>query len=577
MYEGDTPNAERRAAALSLDRDLLRELLGQDELRELIDPDALQTVADDLQHRSERMRAATRDELADVLRRLGDLTVAEAAERIHEPASAQAWLSGLADERRAVRLRIGGEERWVAADDAGLYRDALGAVPPGGLPEAFLADVPDALRARRARYARTHVPFTTEELRDRYRVDMSAVLAALEADGDLVRGELRPGGSGEREWCDPDVLRRLRRASLAALRKEIEPADQRALAAFAPSWQGVDRHAGGGRRRDRLREVLVPLQGLALPADVWERDVLPRRTGAYSPTWLDELCASGEVVWVGAGALGRSSGKVALYFREDAEAIGPPAVGTIRDRCTGRARARPAARASRPLAVLLHRPAGRGRLAPEDLQEALWDLVWAGEVTNDAWAPLRAPRLTLARAQRATLERRGRGTRRFGAPARQHAADDAGTLVADVVDLPLRGRPARRSGAPSPSCFSSATASSPARPSWPRASPAASRRSTTRSPTSRPSASADAATSSRAWAARSSRSPAPSSGCGRAATTRARPPLVLAATDPAQAYGAALRGPSATASTGGRPASPAPTSSSSAPSRRSTSSAAGAA
>ena len=234
-----------------------------------------------------------------------------------------------------MRLRIGGEERWVAADDAGLYRDALGAVPPGGLPEAFLADVPDALRVVAARYARTHVPFTTEELRDRYRVDMSAVLAALEADGDLVRGELRPGGSGEREWCDPDVLRRLRRASLAALRKEIEPADQRALAAFAPSWQGVDRHAAAGAGRDRLREVLVPLQGLALPADVWERDVLPRRTGAYSPTWLDELCASGEVVWVGAGALGRSSGKVALYFREDAEAIGR--VGGTNPRSTHRA------------------------------------------------------------------------------------------------------------------------------------------------------------------------------------------------------------------------------------------------
>ena len=158
MYEGDTPNAERRAAALSLDRDLLRELLGQDELRELIDPDALQTVADDLQHRSERMRAATRDELADVLRRLGDLTVAEVAERIHEPASAQAWLTGLADERRAVRLRIGGEERWVAADDAGLYRDALGAVPPGGCPRRSwptcptpCASSPLATRARTSR------------------------------------------------------------------------------------------------------------------------------------------------------------------------------------------------------------------------------------------------------------------------------------------------------------------------------------------------------------------------------------------------------------------------------------------
>ena len=140
-----------------------------------------------------------------------------------------------------------------------------------------------------------------------------------------MRGELRPGGRpGEPEWCDTEVLRRLRRASLAALRKEIEPADQRALAAFMPSWQGVDRHPAAGAGIDRLREVLVPLQGLALPAEVWERDVLPRRVGAYSPTWLDQLCASGEIVWVGAGTLGRSTGRVALYFRDDAEAIGRP-------------------------------------------------------------------------------------------------------------------------------------------------------------------------------------------------------------------------------------------------------------
>ena len=213
-----------------------------------------------------------------------------------------------------------------------MYRDALGTVPPGGLPDAFTEDVPDALAKLVARYARTHGPFTTDELRARYGVDPTAVLQALERDGDIVRGELRPGGRpGEPEWCDTEVLRRLRRASLAALRKEIEPADQRALAAFLPSWQGVDRHPAAGAGIDRLREVLVPLQGLALPAEAWERDVLPRRTGAYSPTWMDQLCASGEVVWVGAGSLGRSTGRVALYFREDAEAIGRVARAAHRD------------------------------------------------------------------------------------------------------------------------------------------------------------------------------------------------------------------------------------------------------
>jgi ATP-dependent Lhr-like helicase len=422
MYEGDTPSAERRAAALSLDRDLLRELLGQEELRELLDPDALARVEDDLQHRSQITRATGRDGLHDVLRHVGDLNAQEVAERVFEGVDPAPLLAELERERRAIRLRVGGEQRYVAADEAGLYRDALSAAPPGGLPEAFLGDVPDALRVLVDRYARTHGPFTTEELRERYGVDAGAVLRELEREGDIVRGELRPGGSG-REWCDVEVLRRLRRASLAALRKEIEPADQRALAAFLPSWQGVDRHPSAGAGIDRLREVLVPLQGLALPAEIWERDVLPRRTGAYSPSWLDMLCASGELVWVGAGPSGRS-GRVALYFRDDAPLIGPPRGGERRgtgasatdqpehDRSEiGQLRAR-----------LAHSPCffsdliAELDLPAEALREALWDLVWAGEATNDAWAPLRAPRLALARGrpQRRTSVRRF-SSRRTGA------------------------------------------------------------------------------------------------------------------------------------------------------------------
>jgi ATP-dependent helicase Lhr and Lhr-like helicase len=411
MYEGDTPNAERRAAALSLDRELLRELLGQEELRELIDPGALEQVELDLQHRSDRTRADSRDALADVLRRLGDLNDVEVADRVLAGLDPAAMLAQLEAERRAVRLRVGGEERWIAADDAGLYRDAFGAVAPSGLPEAFMADVEAPLEKIVGRYARTHGPFTTGELRERYLVGVGGIelaLTALERAGELVRGELRPSGS-EREWCDPEVLRRLRRASLAVLRREIEAADQRSLAAFLPSWQGVDRHPAGGAGIDRLREVLVPLQGLALPADVWERDVLPRRCGAYSPTWLDQLCASGEVVWVGAGALGRNSGRVALYFRDDVEAIGPPPNKSERpdtpEHDLLRERLAQAPCFFTDLLVELS-------ISPEQIQEALWDLVWAGEVTNDAWAPLRAPRLTLARAQRA--RERTRPGRRFG-------------------------------------------------------------------------------------------------------------------------------------------------------------------
>jgi len=422
MYEGDAPAAERRAAALSLDRELLRELLGAEELRELIDPGALAQIEEELQHRSPLTRATGRDALHDVLRRVGDLTGPEVVERVIDGQDAAGLLQALVRERRAIVVRVSRQQRYVAADEAGLYRDALGVSPPGGLPEAFLADVPDALRELIGRYARTHGPFTVDELRERYGVDPSAVLRELERAGDLVRGELRPGGSG-REWCDVEVLRRLRRASLAVLRREVEPVEQARLASFMPAWQGVDRYSGAGAGVERLREVLVALQGLALPVQAWERDVLARRTGAYSPSWLDTLCASGEVVWVGAGPFGRS-GRVALYFRDDAPLIGPPPRSAGGALSTGIATT--AAEAGemdeRPEIALLRALLARGPcfftdllaeldLPAEELREALWDLVWAGEITNDAWAPLRASRLTLARSR---SERR-MSTRRFGA------------------------------------------------------------------------------------------------------------------------------------------------------------------
>ena len=307
----------------------------------------------------------------------------------------------------------------MAAEDAGLYRDALGAVPPGGLPAAFLEDVPDAMERLVRRWARTHGPFESRELRERYGLALEPVLAGLERAGEVVRGELRPGGTA-REWCDPEVLRRLRRASLAALREEIEPADQRALARFLPSWQGVDRHPPTGAGIDRLREALVPLQGLALPAEVWERDVLPRRIGAYSASWLDQLCASGEVVWVGAGALGRRSGRVALYFRDDAAVLGPPAGARGAVEFDERAHTAIRTRLAQGACFFTDLLVDVAGVPSEELQEALWDLVWAGEVTNDAFAPLRSPRAATtgfaqqARAERAARRRRF-GTRRAGA------------------------------------------------------------------------------------------------------------------------------------------------------------------
>ncbi|MGO9791159.1 MAG: DEAD/DEAH box helicase [Solirubrobacteraceae bacterium] len=412
MYEGDTPNAERRAAALSLDRDLLRELLGQEELRDLIDPSALGAVEADLRFLSEHRLVATRDALHDVLRTIGDLTDVEVSARALPGVDAAAMLDALASERRAVRVRVAGEQRWIDAADAGLYRDALGVVPPGGLPDAFLLDVEDALLQIMRRYSATHGPFTTAEVRARYGVDCGAALAELERAGELVRGELRPGGS-QREWCGVEVLRRLRRASLAALRKQVEPVDQRALARFAPAWQNVDRQPASGAGIDRLRDVLVALQGLALPVEVWEREVLPRRVGTYSPSWIDQLCAAGELVWIGAGALGRNSGRVALYFREDLPLLGGPPSRTELPETPAHMRVRERLQTG---ACFFSDLLVDMDLAAPELQEALWDLVWAGEVTNDAFAPLRAPRLALAGAS-ASARVGGRPRARAGGAA----------------------------------------------------------------------------------------------------------------------------------------------------------------
>jgi len=374
MYEDDTPAAERRAQALSLDRDLLRELLGQEELRDLIDPGALADVEEQL-----RGGARTPDELHDLLRRRGDLRDGEYPDDLAEP---------LLAERRAVHVRVGGERRLIAAEDAGRYRDAVGAMPPGGLPEVFLEADDAPLESLLRRFARSRGPFTTAEASERFGRDVEPTLRELEHRDELVRGELRPGGS-EREWCDPEVLRRLRRASLAALRREVEPAEQAAFGRFLPSWHGIGRRAS-------LREALVPLQGLALPVALWESDVLPRRVPGYRPEQLDAVCASGEVVWVGAGL-----DRVTVFFREDAPALGPPPAA---DRPEKEIHERLRAALGRS-ALFWHDLLADTGLDAEEALPALWDLVWAGEVTNDAWTPLRACRRYKTQAQRPRARR----------------------------------------------------------------------------------------------------------------------------------------------------------------------------
>ncbi|TME41024.1 MAG: DEAD/DEAH box helicase [Chloroflexi bacterium] len=381
MYEGDQPLAERRAQALTLDRELLAELLGSEDLRELLDPEAIAAVELELQGLLPERFPRDADEAHDLLVRLGDLSDEEATAR----GVNDGWLRGLERERRALSVRLAGESRWIAAEDAGRYREAVGASLPIGLPDVFLDAGPDPLESLLRRYARTHVPFVTSDPAKRWALPAPAVEAALTrlaAKGDVLAGEFRKAAEG-REYCYPEVLRTLRRRSLAALRREVESVPPIALARFLPAWHGVAVRAGGV---DRLLEVVFQLQGLALPASVIERDVISARVGNYAPRLLDELVSMGEVVWAGRGSLGTSDGRVALYLRGDAPRLIAPPVDPPQSELHEKIRAHLGARGASFFRDLYNACGG----GDEDVMlDALWDLVWSGEVTNDTFAPLR--------------------------------------------------------------------------------------------------------------------------------------------------------------------------------------------
>ncbi len=408
MYEGDAPLAERRAQALTLDRDLLRELLGQEELRELLDPDALADLELSLQALSEDRQAKTGDQVHDLLRRLGDLTPDEAGARtVGGRVEALLHLAELASSRRAVRARIAGEERWIAVEDVARYRDGVGVAPPPGVPAAFLAPVAGALDGLLARFARSHGPFTGAEPARRWGLPAGVVEDALHRlvqAGTLLAGEFRPGGA-EREYCDPEVLRLLRRRSLARLRREVEPVDTVVLARFLPAWQGVAPSPSatgtssashpplrGDAALERLAEAVDQLAGLPIPASVLERDVLPARVPGYQPRLLDELGAMGEVAWVGRGSLGRDDGRIVL-FRPGREVLRPVSPPDGVDRPCGAIHERLRAHLQRRGACFYRELfTASGARSDREVLDALWDLVWAGEVTNDTFAPLRALR-----------------------------------------------------------------------------------------------------------------------------------------------------------------------------------------
>jgi ATP-dependent Lhr-like helicase len=415
MYEGDAPLAERRAAALALDRDLLRDLLGAEELRELLDAGVLADLELELQCLADGRRARSPDELHDVLRRVGDLTAEEIDLRCE--GVAVPWLAALEAERRVIQIRVADEDRYIAADDAARYRDALGCSLPMGLPMAFTDPVPKPLDELLRRYARTHGPFLTHDAARRLGVPIeraAAVLGVLEAEERIVLGEFRPDGVA-REWCDVDVLRQLRRRSLASLRREVEPVEPEALARFLTLWHGIPSDRRGP---DALVEALGLLQGAAVVASTLESELLAMRVRGYRAGDLDELCTSGEVVWIGAGSIGPGDGRIRLYFADQLsllaaglEPLPSPEAElhhAIRDLLRERG------------ASFWGQLRGASASATDaELLAALWDLVWAGEVTNDSLAPLRA-----------VIGGAGTGARRSPTPAtRQRARPRPGRLT----------------------------------------------------------------------------------------------------------------------------------------------------
>ncbi len=388
IYDGDTPLAERRAQALSVDQAQLRELLGDAELRDLIVPEALRQLEADLQFLSDERRFHHADALHDLLLRLGDLSRDEIAARAVEPADAAHLIDGLLADERALELTVAGEARCIAVEDASRYRDGLGCRLPRGLPAALREAVPDPAGDLVARYARTHGPFTTEELAARFGLapkDAATLLARLAAEGHLLEGQFRPGGSGA-EWCDPDVLDRLRARSRARLRHEVAPVPPEALQRLTVAWHGLAPRRTVGA--DALIEVVETLQGAPLPASILEREILAARFDDYDPAELDRLSASGAIVWVGAEPIGDRDGRVALYLADRAASLlPPPPTATdlpLREAAIVRHLREHGASFFGPL----HQAAGGGY--PGETVTALWNLVWQGIVTNDSLQALRS-------------------------------------------------------------------------------------------------------------------------------------------------------------------------------------------
>jgi ATP-dependent Lhr-like helicase len=390
IYDGDAPLAERRAQALSIDQEQLRDLLGDADLRELLDADAIAEVEEQLQALTETTRARSADGIHDLLLRLGDLSREELARRVASPDLLD-HLPRLLRARRLLEIKIADEKRIIAIEDAARYRDALGIPLPPGIPGSLLASVTAPVLELARRFARTHGPFTLHEVTARFALDAATVETALRSlllDGRIVEGGFRPGGI-HREWCDAEVLRLIRRKSLARLRKEIEPVEQKMFARLQTHWQGVLQPRRG---LDALLDAIENLQGAPLPASIIETSILPARLANYSSSDLDTLIAAGEVVWCGIEALGERDGRIALYLSDNLSTLLPPqfAAPGAENPLTEREHAllKELERGGAAFFAQLHEAVGGGY--PGESLDALWSLVWRGLATNDTFHALRA-------------------------------------------------------------------------------------------------------------------------------------------------------------------------------------------
>jgi ATP-dependent Lhr-like helicase len=398
LYDGDAPLAERRAHALAVDQAQLRELLGDAELRELLDANAIDAVERQLQRLEPAYRAKSADAVHDMLLSLGDLTAEEIGARSATPEAA-ASAEALVKARRVLSVRIAGEPRYIAVEDAARYRDSLGVPLPLGIPESLLVPVQDPLAGLALRFARTHAPFTAADFAARYGLSPAgaeSLLISLATDTRLLEGEFRPGGT-RREWTDHGVLRMIRRRSLARLRREVEPVDQRVLARLTTTWQGIVKRRRGA---DALLDVVEQLQGAPIAASILETEILPARLESYDPGDLDAVTAAGEVVWVGVESLGERDGRIALYLADHIGSLWPPDSVRLKPDTT-KAGTSTVAEDIQATAIVeylkAHGASFFGELRdatgggyPAETVATLWDLVWRGVISNDTFHALRA-------------------------------------------------------------------------------------------------------------------------------------------------------------------------------------------